>query len=126
MNATKEEWILTDDDSQQYVRKESKHCFSLIEMCLINPEANLFEVYDDTIDLQDYFSNIEKYKEMMEIIYTYGYASIKNMQAQYEEATNQVIAECIFEYYGSHQACQIFIGKEEKCIEFIKNYILNN
>lgn len=133
------EWILTDDASQQYVKEisteEIPHTFKLIEMSLINPDIKHFEVYSDEICIDDYLETMRG--ELKEIIHSYSYyldedeleTNDKNYYTsiwKYEDEAYQVMAECIFEYYGSFQAEQIFIGSETDCIKFIQNYIKNN
>lgn len=123
-------WILTDDDSMQYVKKINDTTFHLIEMSLVNPEKNIFEVYEDTIDVNDYFTDMKL--ELEDILNSYGYYLNPNCKDKYVvedikslgDKTNQIIAECIFEYYGSFQAEKLFTGKENLCKKYIKDYIL--
>lgn len=114
-------WILTDDDSCQYVRKNSNTEYSLIEMGLISREPDLYEVYTDTIDIQDYFDSMES--ELINIIDGFGYKSIEHVQRHYGDEANQVMCECIFEHYGSFQANERFRGTENECIQFIEKFV---
>lgn len=132
------EWILTDDDSQQYVKEISTedipHVFKLIEMSLINPEKRTYEVYTDTICIEDYLEIMRG--ELKEILHSYSYyldedepeanSKFYNSIWIYKEESYQVMAECIFEYYGSFQGEQVFTGSETKCIKFIQKYAENN
>lgn len=127
-------WELTDDDSQQYVAdistEEIPYHFNLIEMGLINPDKEIYEVYTDDICVDDYLDTMRG--ELETIINSYGYyldqkEGIADTSIwDYKEEAYQVMAECIFEYYNSFQAEQLFIGSEKKCIKFIQNYIKNN
>lgn len=90
------EWILTDDDSYQHVRIIDSDTFELIELCIITHEPDLYEVYTDTIRLSYYPE-----EEINLIIAGFGYSSIQHVNNEYGDKANQVIAECIFEHYGS-------------------------
>ena len=89
-------WILTDDGSHQHVRTINANTYELIEMQISNPDDHLYEVYTDTICLDDYGPD-----EIKGILYTFGYSSIQEIFDEYQINANQIIAECIFEYYGS-------------------------
>lgn len=127
-------WGLTDDDSQQYVKEisseESPHTFELIEIGLINPEDEIYQIYTNSICVEDYLETARG--ELKEIINSYGYYldDEDNYDGfciwNYKEEAYQVMAECIFEYYGSFEAEQLFIGAEKECIDFVQNYIKNN
>lgn len=136
MNKTNN-WILTDNDSYQYVKEIDKDIFELIEMCLINPETKEYLVYQDKIDVSNYLEECRE--EIGSILYSYGYGwtgkedvefnnaedAIKEVIKIYPNAS-QIIAECIFEYYGTFRANHLFAEAEESCKKFIKNYIKNH
>lgn len=113
-------WSLIDDDSFQYVKYISKNNYSLIEMCFINPDNMTYEVYTDKIDVDDYLEYSRD--EVIGILNAFGYEDIDDLIAKMEDAS-QIIAECIFEYYGSFEANRIFIGSEGECRSFISKYI---
>lgn len=128
-------WICTDPDFSQYVKQLSQTQFHLIEMrlCSINPP--LHEIYEDILDVDDYIyhNGEEGRKELENILNSYGYFyfyPIKNhtsIQAIYKEKTYQVMAECIFEYYGSFQASQLtMVSTIEDGESFIRDYISKN
>lgn len=126
-------WILTDDASQQYVRSiNNKDEFDLIEMGLCSRNPDKYEVYTDSIAIiEDYFETMRE--ELQNILEGFGYGikkedgfikdPIEDVFEKYVEDAYQIMAECIFEYYGSFQAEQIFVGSETDCIAFIQNYI---
>ena len=121
-------WVLTDDDSCQYVKKINEDEFQLIEMSLINPETEEFIVYTDEIDVDAYLE--QNRGETEEILNSFGYgenniSSIEEVINKYSNAS-QIIAECIFEYYSDFQAYTIFKGREEQCRRFIENYTFTN
>lgn len=121
-------WFLTDDDSYQHVRKIGEDKFELIEMCFINPETEEYLVYTDEIDVNEYLE-INR-GELIEILE--GYYDAENEEdviqfiMNHIEPPSQIMAECIFEYYGAFQAYTLFKGSEEKCRQYIENYIKNH
>lgn len=121
-------WILTDDDSYQHVKKIGEDKFELIEMCLINPETEEYLVYTDEIDVDEYLE-INR-GELIEILEGYYDAEDEEDVIQFVmnhiESPSQIMAECIFEYYGAFQAYTLFKGSEEKCRQYIENYIKNH
>ena len=121
-------WILTDDDSYQYVKKIDEDKFELIEMCLSNPETEEYLVYTDEIDVDEYLE-INR-GELIEILEGYYDAEDEEDVIQFVmnhiESPSQIMAECIFEYYGAFQAYTLFKGSEEKCRQYIENYIKNH
>lgn len=128
-------WICTDPDCSQYVKPLSQTQFQLIEMglCSINPEKH--EVYEDTIDIDDYIyhNGEDGRKELENILNTYGYFYFYPIKdhisicSKYKEQAYQVMAECIFEYYGSFQASQLIITSTiEEAEKFIQEYISKN
>lgn len=68
--------------------------------------------------------NISDYseEEKEDILYLFGYENV-DINDEYGEEDNQILAECIFESQFNH--C-LFIGSENECIKFIENYINNN
>ncbi|MDR0287179.1 MAG: hypothetical protein LBI03_05680, partial [Clostridiales bacterium] len=71
----KNEWKLTDDSCLQYVKQNSDTEFSLIEMALCSHMTlQKYEVYEDTIDVQDYFDT--KMDELLIILKTFTYESL--------------------------------------------------
>ena len=119
------EWILTDDDSCQHVKKIGEDKFELIEMSLINPETKEYAVYADEIDVSEYLEmEREKLIEVLEGYYeAEGEEDVIQFVINHLDSPFQIIAECIFEYYGLFQSYSLFRGKEEACKEFIESYI---
>ena len=121
-------WVLTDDDSCQYVKKINEDEFKLIEMSLINPETEEFIVYTDEIDVDAYLEqNRGEVREILEAYYeAEGEEDVIQFVLNHIDSPSQIIAECIFEYYSSFQAEVIFKGSEEQCRRFIENYTFTN
>jgi len=115
------EWVLTDDDSMQHVKKINADTFSLIEMGLINPDTERYEVYTDTICIKDYPE-----KEILDIIKVFGYNDFNHLMEVCGDKVNQIVAECIFEHNESFTAEPVFKGTEEDAIRFIQSYIKQN
>jgi hypothetical protein len=120
-------WIMTDDDSFQHVcsHNDTFHTFDLIEMTLINPETNLFQVYTNTICVNDYMKD-ERY--LKTILTSFGYEDVQAVETAYGKGLTayQVIAECIFEYESLYidAECLLFKGQELECQDYIRQYVL--
>lgn len=77
-------WILTDDANFQCVREINEHTFECLEICQYHPDAEVYKVKRDIVDINDY-SETELY-DLLQMYSSDGY-----------EPDNQIIAECIFE-----------------------------
>ena len=140
MSAIINNWVCVDADSCQYVKCSFKseeggeyNHYKLIQIDLINPDTKKYEVYFDTLCVDDYLDYMRS--ELSIILASYGYSDddeedcaeiIERMMEEYGDDVFQVVCECIFEYYGSFQAEVLFIGSEQDCIKFIENYCENN
>lgn len=140
MSAIINNWVCVDADSCQYVKCSFKseeggeyNHYKLIQMDLINPDTKKYEVYFDTLCVDDYLDYMRS--ELSIILASYGYSDddeedcaeiIERMMEEYGDDVFQVVCECIFEYYGSFQAEVLFTGSEQDCIKFIENYCKNN
>ena len=139
MSAIINNWVCVDADSCQYVKCSFKseeggeyNHYKLIQIDLINPDTQEYEVYFDTICVEDYLDSMRG--ELSLILSSYGYGDseedcteiIERMMEEYEDDVFQVVCECIFEWYGSFQAEVLFTGSEQDCIKFIENYCKNN
>ena len=139
MSAIINNWVCVDADSCQYVKCSFKseeggeyNHYKLIQMDLINPDTQEYEVYFDTLCVEDYLDSMRG--ELSLILSSYGYGDseedcteiIERMMEEYEDNVFQVVCECIFEWYGSFQAEVLFTGSEQDCIKFIENYCKNN
>ena len=113
---------MTDDSCLQYVRKNGPVEFSLIELALCAPMIlQKYEVYEDTINVQDYFDTMMD--ELTSILNSFGYESLEAVREEYGDDSNQIIAECIFEHYGSHQANQLMTGTREEAEQTILDFV---
>lgn len=127
----KSKWKCVDDDRMQHVRRLDCYngsTFQLIEMGRYGRDE--FEVYADIICINDYLYG-EMHDELTMILGGFGYgvtglekdSAIKDVEVTYGDEAKQVMAECIFEWYGSFQAETCFVGTEEECIAFIEKYV---
>lgn len=82
-------WIRTD--GLQIVRQIDSRIFELAEIQLVEPPEK-YVVVKTEIDLNDYSE-----EDILDYIQGYGYKSIADVEKQYGETANQVVAECIFE-----------------------------
>lgn len=113
------EWILTDDVGFQHVKKLDDTVFELIEVSDLgwNDES---AVYKKTIDLEDFNQDT-----IQQVLHSFGYDGIDDVQNQYGDASNQIISECLFEdriYCLPH----CFQGIYQECEDYIKQYIQNH
>lgn len=113
------EWILTDDDCCQYVKKLDDTVFKLIQISSFGYDGKS-TVYAETIDLDDYDED-----DILKTIQGYGYDSVDNVIAHYDDYANQVIAEYLFE---SRVCClpHRYCGTQAECEDFVKEYIQNH
>ena len=118
MKKLKLNYTCTDPDCAQYMAKVTDTRYSYIEY---REWFGNYIVCHAVVDLQDY---------TLDEICTYCssyYASLEQMVADYGfRGALQIMAECIFEYYGAFQAYTLFKGNEKECREFIENYIKNH
>ena len=139
MSAIINNWVCVDADSCQYVKCSFKseeggeyNHYKLIQMDLINPDTKKYEVYFDTLCVNDYLDYMRS--ELSLILSSYGYGDseedcteiIERMMEEYGDDVFQVVCECIFEYYDNFQAEVLFTGSEQDCIKFIEKYCENN
>lgn len=114
-----DEWILTDDDCSQYLKKLDNAIFKLIQISSIGYDDKK-AVYKETIDLEDFDEDT-----ILESLNRFGYSSVEDVVNQYGDASNQIIAECLFEdriYWLPH----CFQGTYQECEDYIKQYIQNH
>ena len=85
-NLNSGDWVKVDE--LQWRKQLTETMFHLVEVreC---PEEYIFVT--GIIDISDYEKDINSY------INGYGYKSVENMKSIYQNETNGVIAECIFE-----------------------------
>lgn len=115
-------WMLTDDSCKQYVRRYGPRAYQLIEYSMVSQDGPLYEVYVDDICLANY----ENF-EIEDIIKGFGYASMAALYEQYpcRDEANQVVAECIFEHFGSFSAVPLCESVSEALAEkTIHDYLL--
>ena len=119
-------WVLTDDESQQYVRPtDNEDIYDLIEMC---PCSSIYyRVYFATVDVDSYLECDRA--EVRYVLHCYGYgnnseddSSIDEVSSTYSNAS-QIIAECLFETCSSIDSEELFTGSDEEATAFIQNWI---
>lgn len=73
-----------------------------------------------TIDLSDYDLD-EDFCEIY--LKSYGYDSVKEMQAQYGDAADQIMVECLLETEMWEQDSTVYASTEDACRAYIQNVI---
>ena len=86
-------WILTDDDSYQHIRKRDCATFEVIDTCSIGDDR--YAVLLGSIALDEH--NLDDPTFIDEYLKPFGYLSMSELRALYGEAASQIAAECIFE-----------------------------
>lgn len=121
------EWILTDDATMQHALKVTETKYRLIDMALKNPDTETYSVYMDDIELADYLDNCGNADgRLIDISKAFGYESVEHVKAQYGEAANQIICECIFETLSFQKGEILFTGTRPKCEAFISDFVSDN
>ena len=121
----KEEWICTDPDCSQYCKINSDGTYSFIEKMWLDtckgdpghPDKS-YTVKTALVDLNDY-TETEK-----EINVSGYYDSIEALREIYKENSDQIIAECIFEYMTDGSASTTEMMTEKEADNYIQEYIL--
>ena len=124
MSAIINNWVCVDADSCQYVKCSFKseeggeyNHYKLIQMDLINPDTKEYDVFVDTLCVDDYLESMRG--ELSIILASYGYSDddeedcaeiIERMMEEYGDDVFQVVCECIFEYYVSFLVEVLFTG----------------
>ena len=120
----REEWICTDSDNSQYCKINSDGTYSFIEkvwldICKGDPgyPDKKYTVKTALVDLDDY---IEHEKECNISGY---YDSIESLWEIYDDYSNQIIAECIFEEMTDGSASTTEMMTEKEADDYIQKYI---
>jgi hypothetical protein len=113
-------WVLTDDDSCQHVRKISDDEFELIELSEVDPETHECVVYSDTVNVTELIK--DSIKDVIDVIKGFGYNSVADVVESYGDSASQVIAECVFEYYGFYHANVVMMSTREECEKYITEF----
>ena len=116
----REEWICTDSDNSQYCKINSDGTYSFIEnICKGDPgyPDKKYTVKTALVDLDDY---IEHEKECNISGY---YDSIESLREIYDDYSNQIIAECIFEEMTDGSASTTEMMTEKEADDYIQKYI---
>lgn len=120
----REEWVCTDSDSSQYCKINSDGTYSFIEkvwldICKGDPgyPDKKYTVKTALVDLDDY---TEHEKECNISGY---YDSIESLREIYDDYSDQIIAECIFEEMTDGSASTTEMMTEKEADDYIQKYI---
>ena len=101
MSAIINNWVCVDADSFQYVKCSFKseeggeyNHYKLIQMDLINPDTQEYEVFFDELCVDDYLDSMRS--ELSMILSSYGYGD--DDKEEYEDCSE--IIERMIKYYG--------------------------
>lgn len=95
-DTSKEEWILTDDDSCQYRREINTDHGKLFELYQIQLAANMISDTDSIYSIaHDFISVLEI--NVDSVLSCYGYDSLDQVKSEYGSDWEAILAECQFE-----------------------------
>lgn len=118
------EWFCTDTDSFQYCKEYGNGKYDFIEIAWLYKVGVMPEYPDKEytvksayIDLDDYDTHDREcaicgYYDSLDVLYT-----------EYEDASEQIIAECIFEEMTEGSATTYGMMTRGEAEEFVKKYI---
>ena len=118
------EWFCTDTDSFQHCKEHGNGKYSFVEIVWLDtvegdpgyPDKE-YTVKSAYIDLTDY-NMAEK-----EIAISGYYDSLDAVYAEYEDAAEQIIAECIFEEMTDGSATTYGMMTKEEAEDFVRKYM---
>ena len=118
------EWFCTDTDSFQHCKEHGNGKYNFVEIVWLDtvegdsgyPDKE-YTVKSAYIDLTDYNMS-EK-----EIAISGYYDSLDAVYAEYEDAAEQIISECIFEEMTDGSATTYGMMTKEEAENFVKKYI---
>lgn len=118
------EWFCTDTDSFQYCKEHGNGKYNFVEIVWLDtvegdpgyPDKE-YTVKSAYVDLDDYDEN-----EREGAISGY-YDSLDAVYMEYEDAAEQIIAECIFEEMTDGSATTYGMMTREEAETFVKKYI---
>lgn len=114
-------WTLTDDETFQHIRFLGDRRYECIDS---GEKLNgLCFVCRRTINLNDYEMDGSFFEEYLQ---PYDYASLESLRAEYGDAADQIIAECIFETEMWEQDESVYAGTEEACRTYISAVVNEN
>ena len=122
-----EKWFCTDTGSFQHCKEHGNGKYSFVEIVWLDtvegdpgyPDKE-YTVKSAYVDLDDYDENER------EIAISGYYNSMDAVYAEYEDATEQIIAECIFEEMTDGSATTYGMMTREEAEEFVEKYIMEH
>lgn len=117
-------WVCTDNDCMQCYKKINDHTYDFIEIVWLDtckgdpgyPDKE-YTVKSACVDLYDYTT------EEREIAICGYYDSLDTVYAEYGDATDQIIAECIFEEMNDGSATTYGMMTRKEAEKFVMKYI---
>lgn len=118
------EWYCTDPDCMQYCKKHGENKFSFIQIVWLYTAENDAGYPDKDYTVKSAYIDLDDYgmKEKECAICGY-YPSLDAVYTEYEDAAEQIIAECIFEEMTDGSATTYGMMTREEAEKFVNNYI---
>lgn len=118
------EWICTDTDSFQYCKEHGNRRYSFVEIVWIDTVKGDLGYPDKEYTVKSAFVDLNDYDEKeREIVISGYYPSLDAVYEEYEDASEQIIAECIFEEMTDGSAMTYGMMTREEAENFVKKYI---
>lgn len=120
-------WKLTDDATFQHVREVKDSftaVFELIDICAVSSDMSVCVVSHDIVNALTLLNGTKKQKaELCCVLEAFGYKNTKELRKIYGAHMYQIIAECLFEYYGPSLSDVSFTGTFDQCQQFIACFV---
>ena len=118
------EWFCTDTDSFQHCKEHGNGKYSFIEIVWLDTVEGDPGYPDKEYTVKSAFVDLNDYDEKEREIAIAGYYdSLEVVYAEYEDAAEQIIAECIFEEMTEGSASTYGMMTREEAEKFVKIYI---
>lgn len=102
------EWILTDDASYQWQRKDGDEYEMCDTVCVEYVEGYRWFAGHGTFRIADYDQS-----EIDHALRTFGYMTMGNLKAIYGDRSDDILAECLFENCMADFWCEQFETEAE-------------
>lgn len=118
------EWFCTDTDSFQHCKEHGNRKYSFVETVWLDTVEGDPGYPDKEYTVKSAYIDLDDYSEKEREIAICGYyESLDVVYAEYQDAAEQIIAECIFEEMTDRSATTYGMMTKEEAETFVKKYI---
>lgn len=120
----KDKWFCTDPDSFQHCKEHENGKYSFVEIVWLDTVEGDPGYPDKEYTVKSAYVDLDDYNEKeREIAISGYYDSLDAVYTEYEDAAEQIIAECIFEEMTEGSATTYGMMTKEEAEKFVKKYI---